>query len=261
MKTYTIPEFITLLNSPEWNFDSELGDITITPVDDQELTADGEDMITTTRYTCGAFGWVTATLGDIKISYSEAADWDEAHPEDYETTSDHGAETWYFEGLTVVDEDGDELSNGDVAALLDEHAPGKFESVDWPGILPEKEFHDADEDADMNTDEKTIVVERAGDRDIRFVGELIGEVSSSANNASSNYSGSTGRWSELRLYRSRGGKLICEQIGKTQWIGEHDRCSGAVCDTEAEVIAFFGLGWLAKELYDEAGIDYAEAVE
>lgn len=113
----------------------------------------------------------------------------------------------------------------------------------------------------MSTDEKTIIVERNGDRDIRFVGELIAEVSSSANNASGDYSGSTGRWSELRLYRSRGGKLICEQIGHTQWQGEHTRYSGAVCSTDAEVIAFFGLGWLAKELYDEAGIDYAEVVE
>lgn len=113
----------------------------------------------------------------------------------------------------------------------------------------------------MNADKKTVVVERAGDRDIRFVGELIAAASSSPDKSSNYHSGSTGRWSVLRLYRSRGGKLICEQIGKTQWIGEHDRCSGAVCDTEAEVIAFFGLGWLAKQLYEEAGIDYAEAVE
>lgn len=140
MKNYTIPEFITLLNSPDWSFDSELGDITTIPVDDQELTADGEDVITTTRYTCGAFGWVTATLGDIRISYSEAADWDEAHPEDYETTTDHGAEIWYFEGLAVIDEDAHELSDGEVAALLDEHAPGN--SRPWIGraSCPKKNF-------------------------------------------------------------------------------------------------------------------------
>jgi hypothetical protein len=34
-----------------------------------------------------------------------------------------------------------------------------------------------------------------------------------------------------------------------------DRCSAAICSSDAEVIAFFGHDKLAKELYDEAGID------
>ncbi len=262
MMTYTVPEFISLLETGAWSFDSELGDITTTLVDDSELTADGEDVITTTRYTCGAFGWVTARLDSIEISYSEVADWDEAHPEDYETTLDHGADVWSYDGLTVLSEDGDALTRGDIVDLLAEHATGKFQDVDWPAILPEQEFLDADEDQGMtSTDEAHITVERAGERDIRFVGELIATATSSDNNASSDYSGSTGRWAELRLYRSRGVKFVCSQIGKTRWQGEHDRHSGAVCDTAAEVVAFFGLGWLAKELYADAAIDCVEIVE
>lgn len=43
--------------------------------------------------------------------------------------------------------------------------------------------------------------------------------------------------------------------------GRKNRYSGAVCETEAEVIKFFGHGWLAKELYENAGIEDAEEIE
>lgn len=104
-------------------------------------------------------------------------------------------------------------------------------------------------------------VERDGDKDLSFTGELIAESSSSPETARSDYSGATGRWSELRLYRTKGGKFVCEQIGRTQWQGEHDRYSGAVCDDEAGVQEFFGHGWLAKELYEEAEIEAVEIIE
>jgi len=105
------------------------------------------------------------------------------------------------------------------------------------------------------------VVERDGDRNIKFTGEMIASASSSANNAHSDYSGSTGRWTELRLYRTKAGKFVCEQIGRTQWQGEKDRYSGAICETTDEVQDFFGHGWLAKDLYYAANIDTAEEVE
>jgi hypothetical protein len=34
-----------------------------------------------------------------------------------------------------------------------------------------------------------------------------------------------------------------------------------VCETAADVIAFFGHGWLAKELYDDADIEDVQHVE
>jgi hypothetical protein len=105
------------------------------------------------------------------------------------------------------------------------------------------------------------LVKRDGDKDISFTGELIAEAETSPETARSAYSVTTGRWVELRLYRTQGGKFICEQVGRTQWQGEHDRYSGAVCEDHAGVIEFFGNGWLAKELYEEAEISAAEEVE
>jgi hypothetical protein len=84
---------------------------------------------------------------------------------------------------------------------------------------------------------------------------MLAVASSSSDKASSYYSGSVGRSTTLRLYKTRGGKYVCQSAGYTQWQGEKDRYKAKVCDTQAAVIEFFGHGWLAKILYDEAGID------
>jgi hypothetical protein len=64
---------------------------------------------------------------------------------------------------------------------------------------------------------ETITLTIDNEPDLRFTGERIAFNSSSANNARSDYSGSTGRWTELALYRTIGGRYICHQIGRTQW--------------------------------------------
>lgn len=87
--------------------------------------------------------------------------------------------------------------------------------------------------------------------DLKFTGVLVAEVQSSANSSSNRFSGSNGRWTVLKLYKSKAGKYICQQIGRSQWEKESDRYSGAVCHSPAEAIAFFGHGWLAKELYSQ----------
>lgn len=87
---------------------------------------------------------------------------------------------------------------------------------------------------------------------IAFRGDLIAAVSSEPDR---------GRWTELALYRTDSGRFICHTIGRTQRPGEHDRYSGRVCETEADVIGFFGQRWLAKKLYDEAAISNVVEVE
>jgi len=105
------------------------------------------------------------------------------------------------------------------------------------------------------------IITRDGEQDLKFEGELIASASSSPESARGDYSGSVGRWTELRLYRTKGGKYVCQSIGRTQWQGEHDRCKGAVCADAAGVCAFFGASWLAKELFVAAEIDCAENVD
>ena len=97
--------------------------------------------------------------------------------------------------------------------------------------------------------------------DIRFKGELIAKTWSNANNSSSYYSGSVGRWMQLELYRTASGRFVCQSTGYTRWDGEQDRRKAAVCESESEVITFFGHGWLAKDLYEKAGITDTIEVE
>jgi len=105
------------------------------------------------------------------------------------------------------------------------------------------------------------ILKRDNERDLQFTGVLIASASSSANNASSSYSGSTGRWTELFLYKTKGGKFVCKSVGRTQWEGEHDRHKAEVCADVECVCDFFGSSWLAKELYENAGIDCVESVD
>jgi hypothetical protein len=88
---------------------------------------------------------------------------------------------------------------------------------------------------------------------IRFTGELIASASSSDNRAMGNsYSGQTGLWTELKLYKTLSGKYVCQQIGRTRWEGDYDRYNGKICETIDEAKEYFGHGWLAKELYSKA---------
>ena len=105
-------------------------------------------------------------------------------------------------------------------------------------------------------------IERDNGASLSFTGELLAKVSSSDNNASgSSYSGQTGRWQVLSLYRTEKGRFICQRIDRTRWQGERDSHAAAVCDDHKGMIEFFGHGWLAKDLYDEAGINAAVAIE
>lgn len=105
------------------------------------------------------------------------------------------------------------------------------------------------------------IVKNDSSRNIRFTGEVVASAESSPDTAHPSFSRSTGRWTELTLYRTKGGKFVCHELGGTQWQGEHNRHRAAVCEDEEAVIEFFGTGWLAKELYDDAGMDCAVNVE
>lgn len=104
-------------------------------------------------------------------------------------------------------------------------------------------------------------IDRDDAPDLSFVGELLGVAKSSPNQASASFSGSTGRWQVLRLYRTRAGRYVCHRKNRTEWDGERDTSVGRVCTTEAEVFEFFGYGELAKELYSLAGITPIESIE
>lgn len=105
----------------------------------------------------------------------------------------------------------------------------------------------------------TLIIDNAPN--IRFTGVLIGSASTSDDRCMSDFSGSTGRWTELALYQTKSGRYVCHEIECTRWAGEHDAYRGAVFDTINGVLDFFGHTKLADELYSDAGIDAAVDVD
>jgi len=97
---------------------------------------------------------------------------------------------------------------------------------------------------------------------LTFEGELIATAASTDDPQSSDFSGSTGRWTELALYKTTvGGTWVCSRIGRSCWQGERDSHEATQCKTEQELIDWFGTDWLAKRLLKSAGIDSAEHID
>lgn len=92
--------------------------------------------------------------------------------------------------------------------------------------------------------------------DIRFQGEKIASASSFKHDGPRNI-----RWTELTLYRTQAGKLVCAEVGRTKWQGERTRHNVHVATDEGELVKLLGYGWLAKDLYADADIDHAQELE
>ena len=101
-----------------------------------------------------------------------------------------------------------------------------------------------------------ITVQRDNNSSLSFDGTLLGSASSLDNN---NQSG--GRWTELELYESAAGSYVCSEICRTIHDDEHDKFRASVRGNTERVIEFFGHRWLAKELYDDVGIEDVETIE
>lgn len=89
---------------------------------------------------------------------------------------------------------------------------------------------------------ETYRVQRDGERDITFTGERLAQYSSAWRG---------GRRYTAAVYRTAGGRIVCERIGETQWHGERTRHEAAICERLEDIAAFFGFDALAKELYSE----------
>lgn len=253
MKIISLPEFEALLALNNWNHEQhheviEYLNRQIEKWDDENESCDLVDI----HHVFGCAS-KTSTLNGITIIYTEGFNYVEYDPDSLSVGTEGQDDVWSIEGIAVY-EDGCALD----AHELTDYLPPEFSNIDY-SVLQIARINniDVDEDSDMET--FTLEVDNAPD--IRFTGERIASTASSDNREMGSYSGQTGRWTELALYRTKGGKFICHQIGRTRWSGERDRFSGKVCETLDEVKEFFGHRWLAKELYTEAGIDDTVEIE
>ncbi|MCP3869404.1 MAG: hypothetical protein GY703_15135 [Gammaproteobacteria bacterium] len=89
-------------------------------------------------------------------------------------------------------------------------------------------------------------------RAFRFEGEMVGEALGSGGRRESGRVEDSGHWSELRLYNTSDGKYVCEQVNSNHWTGGDESHKAVMCETQREVLEFFGKSYLAQELYMDA---------
>ncbi|MFW6125517.1 MAG: hypothetical protein ACOC58_00270 [Chloroflexota bacterium] len=101
--------------------------------------------------------------------------------------------------------------------------------------------------------EEQHIVPRTKDRPLRFTGELVWTGKTSLNNASSSFSGSTGRAHTVKVYRTAKGKYVVHVHHITQWQGEHDSDEAFVLASLSECVPFLSEsipGWLLEDFID-----------
>ncbi len=89
------------------------------------------------------------------------------------------------------------------------------------------------------------VISRKDAPDLRFTGTLLTRAATRAVN---------GRWAEMHVFKTRGGRFVALKLGRTLWVGESDRVEVQVFDSLPQVGEFLGHSGLAKFVKDELGI-------
>lgn len=102
----------------------------------------------------------------------------------------------------------------------------------------------------------TMIIKRTGQAPLRVRGEVIAENESSSNNASSRYSGSTGRSQKVEIIKTGSGKYVVSILHETCWQGEHDTNEAAVFPDLSATIEFLRNRiprWMVDDFIDELG--------
>jgi hypothetical protein len=193
---------------------------------------------------------ITYTIDWMASSGNKAGSLEEAYDFTVEF-NESGGNILDLGQYVVVDDDGDEIDDAELI-VHDE----VVQRVAWE-TAAEKLLPKRPGPVDLESPgTETITVERDNDADLRFEGEQIASASSHHFEGPQNT-----RWTELTLYKTKGGRLVCSKTGCTRWLGERTRHSAHVVDNEAALVGVLGYGWLAKDLYVTAGIDFAEDIE
>lgn len=69
------------------------------------------------------------------------------------------------------------------------------------------------------------------------------------------------RWSEIHLYVTPYGRYLCQVIGRSLVPEEETRYGLVRANSIGDMIDALGYGWLAKQVYDAAGIDHAVSLD
>ena len=97
---------------------------------------------------------------------------------------------------------------------------------------------------------KSYSLKRDTGPDVAFYGEKVAEVDSRDYKRGARQE----RWTEMVMYKTGSGKIVVSIAGRSRMPGEVDRLKVKVCENIQEVFDKVGFSYLAKSLYEEAGI-------
>lgn len=130
MNTITITELKALLARSDWEHDDDVEIIDRVIEDSEDWDAAGEELVHIEITFVWGAATVTSRLGDIEIVYTEGFSFDEGYEDSFSAGTEGQDSIWELSGVTVVDDDGDELDIQELADLI----PEKFSEVDYSGL-------------------------------------------------------------------------------------------------------------------------------
>lgn len=255
MKTMTYEEFEELLEEGEWTFELEYHEAF------EREAFDGGGYIEVIGSAVK-----TSKHGEITIHIIENYMYDKYNSENRRNSDSlyiDPCNEKYIDGVTIVDDEGfefsaDELFDGE---LFEEH--DEFVTIHYGEFkkrINSEQIDYIDEDVDENSEEyDTFIISVDHAPKIRFTGEMIASAESTDNSCCYNYSGDTGLWSELAVYRTIGDSFICHRADHTAWGAGRTVYTAEIYYDVEDIKDFFGSDWLAMELYEGLKLDKPEA--
>lgn len=105
---------------------------------------------------------------------------------------------------------------------------------------------------------KQFSLKRDNGRDIKFTGENLCIVDS----RDYSYKRSNAmRWTEMALYCTEGKNFVVAISGRSNMPGEVDRVKAHVFENKQDMFDDIGFSYLAKAMFDEAGISSEEVIK
>jgi hypothetical protein len=243
METMTTAEFTAFLSRTDWKTEQEihLGGEGERDVEQWDEASQSFEQTTALRAT--GYASLISTVDEVRITYSESFEYDCFEGSSLKTSCEGIDDVWEIEGIEIRDENGETLDWPDFADMI----PNAFSRIDYSELNIDQ-ITDIDSTPVDGVDQVTIKNDRAPS--LRFSGTPLGSVCNQVNRRVDE----TERQFKLALYQSAAGKYVCERVGYARWPSENDFHQAQVCDTVADVKAFFGERPLAKELYQLVGL-------
>lgn len=94
-------------------------------------------------------------------------------------------------------------------------------------------------------------------RDYVFVGEEVAHVSTLRPQTGQE------RWTELKVFKTKGGNFVCQKLGKTQVPGEieYSTIEEMMANVaESRIFKFFGASYICREVYEQLRLPYPSIV-